>query len=249
MEAESVRTIEYPTAAWGELIPDEEWEVYRRAIRAWHGRGIPVVLGGAFALASYTGRWRNTKDIDLYVVPSRREEAVALLGDLGFSDYYDVLPYDRRWIYRAHQEDVIVDVIFSFANQVADVDERWTTAGPRMLLRGEEVSVIPAEELVWAKLYIVQRERCDWPDVLNVIYASGSSFDWRHLIDRLGPDLPLLSGVLSTYSWLCPGEANALPRWLWKAVGLRTPAKGPAVERGRVRLLDSRPWFGEKEGK
>jgi hypothetical protein len=46
------------------------------------------MLGGAFAMAAYTGRWRNTKDMDLFVLPSQRDAMVQLLTELGFQDYY-----------------------------------------------------------------------------------------------------------------------------------------------------------------
>src|SRR5262245_12798887 len=52
--------------AWTEHIPDEEWAIYERAIGAIRKTGRPFMLAGAFGLAAYTGRWRNTKDIDFY---------------------------------------------------------------------------------------------------------------------------------------------------------------------------------------
>jgi hypothetical protein len=50
--------------AWTREIPDEQWSVYREAVDAVQADGCRVLLGGAFALATYTGRWRNTKDLD-----------------------------------------------------------------------------------------------------------------------------------------------------------------------------------------
>src|SRR5437764_10987146 len=51
--------------AWTEMIPDDDWSIYRDAIEAVRSTGVPFMLGGGFGLATYVGHWRNTKDIDL----------------------------------------------------------------------------------------------------------------------------------------------------------------------------------------
>ena len=94
--------------------------------------------------------------------------------------------------------------------------------------------------MLWQKLYVMQRERCDWPDVLNLIYAVGARLDWRRLLARMGDDWPLLAGVLSVYDWLCPERAAQLPGWVRDRFGMA--AAGPC-SRSRADLLDRRPWF------
>ena len=232
--------------AWnGHRVPDEQWQVYRAVIRAARTRGLRFALGGAFGCAAYTGRWRNTKDLDLYVLPEDRTAMIEVLGQAGLADYYERQPYDRRWIYRGHREDTIVDVIWAMANQRARVDLKWFSAARPMRLREERVKVIPPEEMLWQKLYILQRERCDWPDVLNILYAVGPQLDWKHLLERLEADGPLLRGVLAVFAWLCPGRAAALPPWLWERLRTAPPAgrQAPDVDLERIALLDSRPWF------
>jgi len=111
--------------------------------------------------------------------------------------------------------------------------------------------IVPTEEMIWAKLYVLQRERCDWPDVLNLIYAAGPNLDWQHLLDRLGEDMPLLRGVLSVYTWLCPGRSEELPPWLWQRLNgpESRPGPSPKVDLARIRRLDSRPWFAPVDAK
>src|SRR5436190_23322201 len=101
-----------PHQEWAIHIPDSEWAIYERAISALRTTGRPFMLAGAFSLASYTGRWRNTKDIDFYVLPRDREPMIEALTAAGFADYYDKLPYVRHWIYRAYKDDCIVDIIW-----------------------------------------------------------------------------------------------------------------------------------------
>src|SRR5262245_4929095 len=99
--------------AWVDLINARHWTLYRTAIEAIRDAGIPFLLGGGFALAIYTGRWRDTKDIDFYILKRDRKAAMAALRKAGFQDYYRQLPYDRKWIYRATRSGVIVDLIWS----------------------------------------------------------------------------------------------------------------------------------------
>src|SRR4051812_25715203 len=71
---------------WVEAVTDEQWIIYREAIHALRAAGIRFLLGGGFALATYIGRWRNTKDIDFYIKHDDREKAVEALTKAGFED-------------------------------------------------------------------------------------------------------------------------------------------------------------------
>src|SRR5262249_6037072 len=155
--------------------------------------------------------------------------------------YYDQLPYDRAWIYRSieDKEKVIVDVIWAMANHKREVDERWVLGGPEAAVRGKRFRVVPVEEMIWAKLYVLQRDRCDWPDVLNMVYMQRDVLDWRRLIARLEEDAPILYGVLRIFRWLCPAQAQALPQWLWKdAEEFDRLASAEPCSQGRADLLD-----------
>jgi hypothetical protein len=231
-------------AEWGTRIPDEEWAVYQRAIQQVRALHIPFAFGGAFALAAYTGQFRNTKDFDFYVRPQDREAITGALAAAGLQDYYDRLPYDRSWIYRASQGDIIVDAISAMANQRAVVDDGWLTRGPEIMLRGERLRAIPIEELIWSKLYILQRERCDWGDCFNLLNAQAAAINWEHLLDRLGDDGPLIAGALEVFGWLVPGRADEIPAQVWPRLGITRPANNRLSDPlARVNLLDSRPWF------
>lgn len=226
-----------------ENIPSSQWEVYECVLSRIAATRMPFALGGAIAYAGYTGRMRNTKDLDIYVVPEDRDQAVSCLIACGLVDYFDELPYDRSWIYRGKKNDAIMDVIFAMANGRTKVTREWLDRGPLVEARGQHFRIIPPEELIWSKLYVVQRERCDWPDVLNVIDSVGPTLDWDHLLSLLGEDRPLLRSVISVYSWITPEGAIRLPRSLWRKLDLRSPNKTEHKE--RMHLLDTRPWFGK----
>lgn len=230
---------------WEDQIADLEWSVYQRVIQEARAAGTRFAIGGAFATAAYTGELRNTKDLDLYILPKDREAMKQAISRADLQDYFERLPYDPSWIYRAIRGDVIVDAIWAMANLRAFVDERWLTHGPEVIIRGERLRPIPIEELIWCKLYVLQRERCDWGDVLNLINARADAIEWEHLLYRLADDAPLLAGAMSVFGWLAPARTRNIPAPIWQRLGLRPPEPESETEvtRTRANLLDSRPWF------
>ena len=237
---------------WTDIIPVGQWANYRSAIEALRNAGIRFLLGGGFGLAVFTHRWRNTKDIDFYILPREREAAIAALSSAGFVDYFDTLPYDLGWIYRSTRHGVIVDLIWSMANRRAEVDEEWFEYAHSLTIREETIPVAPPEELLWCKLYIMQRDHCDWTDIFNLLFAVGPQLDWDRLVRRVGEDLPLLQAALTVYQWLCPGRAAMLPAKLRKQLHLgRHNGDVPDCNEQHIKFLDSRGWFAafQEEGK
>ena len=49
----------------GDSQLDPESTFYKRVLQALDASGVPVLVGGAYALAVYTGIARDTKDFDL----------------------------------------------------------------------------------------------------------------------------------------------------------------------------------------
>ena len=70
--------------------------------------------------------------------------------------------------------------------------------------------MIAPEELLWQKLYILQRDRCDWPDVLNLIYALGPLLDWEHLLEPPGAG-PAPPREHALALWLALPRTGAIP--------------------------------------
>src|SRR5437868_3063759 len=131
---------------WADAISESDWAIYRAAIRAIRQAKVPFLLGGGFALATFTGRWRDTKDIDFYIRREDRETVIAALTRAGFADYYRQRAYDRKWIHRTVKSGVIVDIIWAMANQRTRVDEIWFERAGSVTIREETLRVVPLEE-------------------------------------------------------------------------------------------------------
>jgi hypothetical protein len=234
---------------WENLIPPQHWTVYKYVLDRLRDATVPFALGGGLALGVYTGKLRRSKDLDIYILPEHRNALIGIMSDCGLMDYYEKVPYDRTWIYRGHYNEAIVDAIWAMANKRAQVDSAWLERGPTVKMFDQQFRVIPPEELIWSKLYVLQRDRCDWPDILNLIYATGPTLNWDHLLMRVGEDRPLIKGVLSVFSWLSPARAGQIPQRVWRSLGLPAPKHDPTTGHlDRKDLLDTRPWlFTEPE--
>lgn len=223
----------------GVACSQDHWPLYQRVMEEAHRRGIVFAIGGGLAVEAYTAHRESTKDIDFYVLPQERDRMVAVVTEFGLADLYDKLPYDRKWIYRSFTGDVIVDIMWAMPNQRAQVDIEWLSRARDKSLHGMAIRVLPPEELIWAKLYVMQRDRCDWPDVLNLIYATSGELDWDHLLRRIGDDAPLLKAVLTIFHWLSPDRAQQMPPEVLQTLEERSKrSAAPSPD-----LLDTRPWF------
>ncbi|MDB6057907.1 MAG: hypothetical protein JWO95_1751 [Verrucomicrobiales bacterium] len=236
---------EFNEPGWTELISVQQWAICKRAIDALRAEKVDFLLGGAYGLALYTGRLRDTKDADFFILPEHAPRAAAALARAGFQDYHPKLAYDRRWIYRSTMDDFIVDLIFRMANRRSDIDEVWFQRAHDVSIHGDKLKVIPPEEMLWQKSYVMQRDRCDWPDVINILYVSGHLLDWEHLINRAREDEALIFGLLHVFEWLCPDKARKIPEFVRQRAGLPPALLGmdDEVTRRRAMLLDSRNWF------
>jgi hypothetical protein len=232
-------------APWSTLIPAEQWATFRRGTGALENAAAPFLLHGAMALATYTGHWRNTKDVDVIVRPADHQRAIAALYGAGFEDYFEQLPYDRSWIFRGWKDGTLFDLIWALPNHRVAIDEAWFERARPLRLHGSNYAAVGPEELIRVKLYVMQRERCDWVDVLNVMAAVTAHIDWAWLVERMGRDLALLQGALAVFNWLCPARAGVLPGWVRERFALPPIHDGDlsSMEERRVRLFDSRPWF------
>jgi hypothetical protein len=119
-----------------------------------------------------------------------------------------------HWLGKAIKGDDFVDLIFSAGNGVAVVDDLWFDFAVDDEVFGVDVKLIPAEEMIWSKGLIMERERFDGADVAHVLLATGDRLDWRRLIDRYGKHWRALYAHLVLFGFSYPSERSRIPAWV-----------------------------------
>jgi hypothetical protein len=209
--------------------------------------GIPFLVGGAYASAYYTGVVRHTKDLDLFVRPEHAHPTLAALGAAG---YRTELTFPH-WLGKAFQGDGFVDVIFSSGNGACAVDDGWFAHAVEGQVLGTPERLIPVEEMIWQKAYIMERERFDGADVQHLLRARGPHLDWDRLLARFGPHWRVLLSHLVLFGFVYPAEPDRVPAAVLRTLTGRLLAggtgAGPAVCQGpllsRIQYLaDTEQW-------
>lgn len=195
-----------PVHSPNELDP-EIAEFYRRTMRKLEQSGVPFLVGGAYAFARYTGIVRHTKDFDLFVHARDFDRALETLAGAG----YQVERNFPHWLGKAYQGDAFVDLIFSSGNGVAEVDDLWFEHSVAEEVLGVPARLCPAEEIIWSKSFIMERERFDGADVAHLLYSRAGDLDWDRLLQRFGSNWRVLFVHLILFGYIYPTEAQRLP--------------------------------------
>jgi hypothetical protein len=185
-------------------------DVYRRATRALSEAKVPFLVGGGHALAQYTPLGRLSKDFDVFLRPEHVRWAFTALMQEGFEVS---LPYPH-WLGKAFIGKVFIDLIFSSGNGVALVDDEWFAHAMQADVLGQTLQVCPAEEVIWSKAFVCERERFDGADVLHMIRDCGHTLDWQRVLRRFGPNWRVLLAHLVMFGFAYPGERDRVPAWV-----------------------------------
>jgi len=205
--------------------------VYQRVMRTLDAGGVRFLVGGAYAFTPVTGIPRSTKDFDLFVAKDDIRRALDVLGAAGFRTEL-TFPH---WLGKAFWGKEFVDLIFSSGNGVAPVDAAWFARAPRGTVLGIEVYLAPAEEMLWSKAFVMERERYDGGDVIHLLRARAEKLDWQRLIDRFGPYWRVLLAKLVLFGFVYPGERTRIPRWVMDdLLGRLTPELDADDDVGRL---------------
>jgi hypothetical protein len=183
---------------------------YVRTLKVLNDTQVPFLVGGAFALARYTGVERDTKDFDLFV---RREDYDRLMETLALAGCQTELTFPH-WLGKATCEHGLVDVIFSSGNGVALVDEDWFEHAVPGSILGTPVLLCPAEEMIWSKAFINERERYDGADVMHLLLACAEGLDWTRLVERFGSHWRVLLSYLCLFGFVYPFARERIPGWV-----------------------------------
>ena len=192
-------------------------DFYCSAMQLLRDEGVPFMVGGAYALARYTGIERHTKDFDIFICRddfSLAREAFQRAG-------YEVELTFPHWLGKAFRGEDFVDLIYGAGNGVARVDEVWFRYAVKGRVFGMDVDLIPVEEMIWSKGLIMERERFDGADVAHLILAMGEQMDWRRLINRYGEYWRVLFAHVIMFGFCYPSDRSKVPPWVIQELSTR----------------------------
>ena len=158
---------------------------------------------------------RHTKDFDLFIRRGDLDQTLQAMQDLGCRTEV-TFPH---WLAKAYRGDHFFDVIFSSGNGMASVDDDWFRHSVADTVLDVPVRLVPAEEMIWQKAFIMERERFDGADVAHLIRARGDSLDWPRLLRRFaGPEGRVLLAHLVLFTYIYPAERTCIPETILSAL-------------------------------
>ncbi len=185
---------------------------FKEALQLLHESKLPYMLGGAFAMFHYTGIFRNTKDLDIFCKSTEYIPILKFFAERG----YRVEHTDVRWLAKVFKDDFYIDIIFDSVNHICTVDDSWYERAADGHFMDIPVRFIPAEELIWCKLYVQNRERNDNADINHTLLKYGKQLDWDHLLFRIDAHWHLLLSQLLSFQFVYPSEyADIIPQKLF----------------------------------
>ena len=192
-------------------------EFYRNAMQLMKDGGLRFLVGGAYAFARYTGIERHTKDFDVFICRNDFPLAERIFREAG----YETEQTFPHWLGKAFRGEDFIDLIYSAGNGVAQVDETWFENAVPGRVFGMDVELIPAEEMIWSKGLIMERERYDGADVAHLIFAVGDAMDWHRLLHRYGPYWRALFSHIILFGFIYPSERSKVPAWVIQELSTR----------------------------
>jgi hypothetical protein len=191
-----------------QLAPPDAEAVYRRVLEVLREHDVDFLVGGAYAFTRYTAIERSTKDFDVFVRYTDRHRALDALFAGGFETEL-TFPH---WLGKAFWGDDFCDVIFGSGNGVAPVDDEWFENAPPAEVLGVSCQICPAEEVLWSKAFVMERERYDGADVIHLLRSRAATLDWPRLVRRFGDKWRVLLANLVLFGFVYPTERTRIPQ-------------------------------------
>lgn len=152
------------------------------------------------------------KDLDVFIKSSDVPKALKFFADKGF----ETSLHDVRWIAKIFKGDYFIDLIYDTVNNICTVDDSWFAHASEGTFAGVKVKFLPAEELLWCKSYVQNRERYDGADLNHVMLRHGKKLNWERLLMRLDRHWHLLLSQLIQFQFVYPSDYHdIIPKWLF----------------------------------
>lgn len=233
----------------GSLIkpPPAAEAFYSEVLRLMARSDIPFLVSGTYALASYTGIDRPTKDVDVF---AKAGDALKMLHHFKVHGF-DVEIVDERWLARITRGELFVDVIYNMPTVTTHVTDEWFANAPKAELFGATVRLVPPTQFIWSKIFVQDHHRYDGADVAHMILKRHEEIDWRQLLSHLELYWEVLLIALLNFRFIYPSERDLIPNWLMdellERLGDQADVKGPAKKVCRGRIFSPRDYAVDVE--
>ncbi|HEU4686113.1 MAG TPA: nucleotidyltransferase [Nitrospira sp.] len=188
---------------------DPAHRVYSEALDHLRRSGVPFLVGGAFALERYTGLVRRTKDLDIFVRQADRFVLMDRLAEAGFQTEWRF----SHWLGKAWKDQYSIDVIFNSGNGLCVVDDLWFRHAVPSNVLGVDVLLVPPEEMLWSKAFVMERTRYDGGDVAHLLRAGAHAMDWARLLQRFNRHWRVLFSHVILFGYIYPAQRLRIPHW------------------------------------
>ena len=186
---------------------------YQQVLTVLKTEAIEFMIGGSFAVFEYTDTFRQTKDMDIYCRPADYPQILKLFAAKG----YETQLTDVRWLAKVFdQQGNFIDIIFDTVNNICKVDDTWFANSREAVVFDMPVKLIGPEELIWGKMYVMNRERYDGADVNHLFLKQGKDLDWERLSNLMEPNWHLLLTYILLFQFVYPSDfTDIIPRALF----------------------------------
>lgn len=217
-------------------IDDEQAGVFAGWVALLQASGVPYALGGAYVTYAFTGAWRDTKDLDVFVEPRQLRPLLDALRAAGFATEVR----DPLWLAKAHSGRYLLDILFAVRHaRRLQVSATWfETCRPAEFL-GVPTRLLGPEEVIASKVYVAARDRFDGGDIAHLVRALEGDIDWRRVVALIGGDDEIVLWHLLFCRFVYPELAELLPAELMERAFRRAMTNAPQVPQAfRGMLVD-----------
>lgn len=220
-----------------------------RLLRVFNKTGIEYRVGGTCALNLYLDMCRHTKDLDVFCRPSDYPRLLQAAREAHFHTEVE----DERWIAKVKQGSHFCDIVFGSANSAAPIISQWFKEVHPAKIWGVNVNLLPPTEMIWSKVFIMDRVKFDGNDVAHLILKQYRHVNWKRLLTYMEAHWEVLLIHLLYFRYVYPTERHLVPKWLLEELlhRLKLQEKMPRPQtkvcRGRIfsrddYMIDIQQW-------
>jgi hypothetical protein len=156
---------------------DELLETLKRASAALREANLPFVLGGGVAIWARGGP-ETEHDLDFFVKPEDAERALQVLAEAGFRPEKP----PEGWLYKAWDDDVLVDLIFDPSG--VTIDDAFIESAAETEVHAVRMRVLSPEDVLVTRLLALKEHALDYDSLLETARAVREQIDWDEVRRR-----------------------------------------------------------------